>query len=37
MNRTRNRANDKVTEAAVKAQYRDPDNYDPKPFEKQLK
>ena len=37
MNRTRNRANDRVTEAAVKEQYRNPDGYDPKTFEKKLK
>ena len=37
MNRTRHKVNDKVTDAAVRAQYRDPDGYDPKPFEKQLK
>lgn len=37
MNRTRNKANDKVTDAAVKASYRDPEGYDPKAFEKQLK
>lgn len=37
MSRRRNRANDKVTDAAVRAQYSNPDGYDPKSFEKQLK
>lgn len=37
MSRTRNRVNDPVIEAAVKEQYRDPDGYDPKAFEKKLK
>lgn len=37
MNRTRNKANDKVIDAAVREQYRDPEGYDPKKFENKLK
>lgn len=36
-NRNRNKANDAVRDSAVKAEYRNPDGYDPKRFEKQLK
>lgn len=31
--RRRNRGNDKVRDAAVRSQYRDPDGYDPAQFE----
>lgn len=37
MNRRRNKANDPVRDAAVRAEYRDPDNYEAKPFENKLK
>ena len=37
MNRTRNRANDAVTDAAVRDQYKNPDGYDPQKFEQKLK
>ena len=35
--RTRNRANDKITDAAVLAQRRDEENYDPEKFREKLK
>ena len=35
--RGRNRANDKITDAAVRAQYKEGDNYDPEKFRRQLK
>lgn len=37
MNRRRDARNDAVTAAAVRAEYRDPAGYDPKPFEDELK
>ncbi len=37
MSRSRNRSNDKVTEAAVREQYKDPEHYDPAKFERELK
>ena len=37
LSRGRNRANDKVTDAAVRSQYKDGDNYDPEKFKQELK
>jgi hypothetical protein len=35
--RTRRRSNDPITDAAVMAQRRDPEGYDPKPFRERLR